>query len=327
MAAQSIGEPGTQLTMRTFHAGGVASAADITQGLPRVEEIFEARNPRGEAILAEIDGVVTLKATEGKQVLRIAPADLKITPYELKEGMKPVVKTGAEVAKGDVLAQNETGKRTVKAGADGTVKVAKGRIELTHEGGNIKEYTLPDYVTLKVKNGDLVTVGQRLSEGSVNLQDMLRLQGAEAVERYIVDEVQAIYASQGQTIASKHIEVIIRQMFSRVRIEEPNDTEFIAGDVISKTALWESNRAVEDAKKTPATYEQLLMPISKISISSDSWLSAASFQETMKVLIGAALRGKVDKLRGLKENVIIGRLIPVGTGFRTDDDDQVDQKA
>jgi len=325
MAAQSIGEPGTQLTMRTFHAGGVASAADITQGLPRVEEIFEARNPRGEAILAEVDGVVTLKATESKQVLRIAPADLKITPYELKEGMKPTVKTGDAVTKGDVLAKNETGKRTVKAGADGTVKVGKAKIELTHEGGNIKEYTLPDYVSLKVKNGDLVTVGQRLSEGSVNLQDMLRLLGSEAVERYIVDEVQAIYASQGQTIASKHIEVIIRQMFSRVRIEEPNDTEFITGDVVSKTALWEANRSAEEAKKTPATYEQLLMPISKISISSDSWLSAASFQETMKVLIGAALRGKTDKLRGLKENVIIGRLIPVGTGFRSDDDESVDQ--
>ncbi|QQS26612.1 DNA-directed RNA polymerase subunit beta' [bacterium] len=325
MAAQSIGEPGTQLTMRTFHAGGVASAADITQGLPRVEEIFEARNPRGEAILAEVDGVVTLKATQGKQVLRIAPADLKITPYELKEGMKPTVKTGDTVAKGDVLAKNETGKRTVKAGADGTIKVGKAKIELTHEGGNIKEYTLPDYVSLKVKNGDLVTVGQRLSEGSVNLQDMLRLLGSEAVERYIVDEVQAIYASQGQTIASKHIEVIIRQMFSRVRIEEPNDTEFITGDVVSKTALWEANRSAEEVKKTPATYEQLLMPISKISISSDSWLSAASFQETMKVLIGAALRGKTDKLRGLKENVIIGRLIPVGTGFRSDDDESVDQ--
>jgi DNA-directed RNA polymerase subunit beta' len=321
MAAQSIGEPGTQLTMRTFHAGGVASAADITQGLPRVEEIFEARNPRGEAILAEIDGVVTLKSTDSKQTLRIAPADMKHTTYDLKEGMKPVVKTGAEVSKGDVLAQNESGKRTVKAGADGTVKVAKGSIELTHEGGNIKEYVIPEYVTLKVAHGDLVTVGQRLTGGSVNLQDMQRLLGEAAVERYIVDEVQAIYSSQGQTIASKHIEVIIRQMFSRVRIEEPNDTEFITGDVISKTNLWETGRAAEESGKTAPTYEQLLMPISKISISSDSWLSAASFQETMKVLIGAGLRGKVDKLRGLKENVIIGRLIPVGTGFRTDDDE------
>ncbi len=320
MAAQSIGEPGTQLTMRTFHAGGVASAADITQGLPRVEEIFEVRNPRGEALLAEVDGIATLKTIDGKQVLRIAPADLKITKYDIKAGMKISVKTGAIVKKGDVLAVSETGKRTIKAGADGRISVGKTVIELSHEGGNVKEYTIPDYVTLHIKNGDLVTVGQRLTQGSVNLQDMHRLLGEEAVQRYIVDEVQAIYSSQGQTIASKHIEVIIRQMFSRVRIEEPNDTEFIAGDIISKTSLSEANADALEAKKKPATYEQLLMPISKISISSDSWLSAASFQETMKVLIGAGLRGRTDHLRGLKENVIIGRLIPVGTGFRSEED-------
>ncbi len=320
MAAQSIGEPGTQLTMRTFHAGGVASAADITQGLPRVDEIFEARNPRGEAILSEVDGRVAVKAHDNKISLRIAPVDMKVTDYVIKEGMKPMVKTGATVKKGDVMAANETGKRTIKAGADGVVQVGKTTIKLTHEGGNVKEYTLPDYVSLTVKNGDLVTVGERITEGSVNLQDMLRLQGEEAVQRYIVDEVQAIYASQGQSIASKHIEVMIRQMFSRVRIEEPNGTEFISGDIVSKTALKESNAEAVSKKKLPATYEQLLMPISKISISSDSWLSAASFQETMKVLIGASLRGKTDNLRGLKENVIIGRLIPVGTGFRPDDE-------
>lgn len=322
MAAQSIGEPGTQLTMRTFHAGGVATAADITQGLPRVEEIFEVRNPRGEAVLAEVDGVATLKQVDGKQILRIAPADLKKTVYDIKEGMKAAVKTGAVVKKGDVLAANETGKRTVKAGADGRVAVGKTTVELSHEGGNIQEHTIPDYVSLKVENGDLVTVGQRLTKGSVNLQDMHRLLGEEAVQRYIVDEVQAIYASQGQTIASKHIEVMIRQMFSRLRIEEPNDTEFISGDVVSRTSLVEANAAAQDKKKKPATYEQLLMPISKISISSDSWLSAASFQETMKVLIGAGLRGRTDKLRGLKENVIIGRLIPVGTGFRPEVEDK-----
>ena len=320
MAAQSIGEPGTQLTMRTFHAGGVATGADITQGLPRVEEIFEARSPKGESILAEIDGIATVKAVDNKQVVRIAPVDMKVTEYEIKEGMKAMVKSGVSVKKGDVLAANETGKRTIKAGADGTVKVNKATIDITHEGGNVKEYTLPDYVTLKVSNGDLVVVGQRLTGGSVNLQDMLRLLGEEAVQRYIVDEVQAIYASQGQSIASKHIEVIIRQMFSRVRVEEPNGSEFISGDVISKTTLKETNVDLATAKKEGPSYEQLLMPISKISISSDSWLSAASFQETMKVLIGASLRGKTDKLRGLKENVIIGRLIPVGTGFRPEED-------
>jgi DNA-directed RNA polymerase subunit beta' len=148
---------------------------------------------------------------------------------------------------------------------------------------------------------------------------MLRLQGEEAVQRYVIDEVQAIYLSQGQTISAKHIEVMIRQMFSRVRIEEPNDTEFISGDVVSKAALAEENALVKERKGKVATYEKLLMPITKISTSSDSWLSAASFQETTKVLIAAAMRGKQDKLRGLKENVIIGRLIPVGTGFHDDE--------
>ena len=172
----------------------------------------------------------------------------------------------------------------------------------------MREYTVSEYTTLEVKNGDTVSIGQRLTEGSVNLQDMLLLSGEEAVQRYIIDEVQAIYLSQGQTIAAKHIEVIIRQMFSRVRIEEPNDTDFISGDIVSTTALNEENMRAKDNKGKPATYEKLLMPITKISTSSDSWLSAASFQETTKVLISGAMRGKVDKLHGLKENVIIGRL-------------------
>lgn len=218
------------------------------------------------------------------------------------------------------MAKSADGKKTIKAGGNGTVKVTKDGITLVHEGGNLREYTVSEYTTLEVKNGDTVSIGQRLTEGSVNLQDMLLLSGEEAVQRYIIDEVQAIYLSQGQTIAAKHIEVIIRQMFSRVRIEEPNDTDFISGDIVSTTALNEENMRAKDNKGKPATYEKLLMPITKISTSSDSWLSAASFQETTKVLISGAMRGKVDKLHGLKENVIIGRLIPVGTGFRDDED-------
>lgn len=318
MAAQSIGEPGTQLTMRTFHAGGVASAGDITQGLPRVQEIFEARIPRGEAVLSEIDGVVTLREKDSKVTITVAAPDVKITPYELKD-MKAIVKSAQHVKHNDVLAQTKDGKKTIKAKADGTVKVGKTSIELTHDGGTVREYVIPNAVGLTVKNGDLVTVGQRLSEGSINLQDMLRLLGEEAVQRYIVDEVQAIYSSQGQAIAAKHIEIIIRQMFSRVQIEDPADTDFIAGDIVSKTALLEENARVSEEGKQPATYEQLLLSISKISIGSDSWLSAASFQETTRVLINAAIRGKVDRLRGLKENVIIGRLIPVGTGLRDEE--------
>ncbi len=315
MAAQSIGEPGTQLTMNTKHATGIGG--DITQGLPRVEEIFEARAPKGQAILSEIDGTVLVAKKDNKQVVTVVPADQKVTKYELK-GMKAKIRSGASVTRSQVLAESADGKKTIKAGGIGTVKVDKDRIVLTHDSGNSREYTISEYTTIEVNNGDLVTVGQRLTEGSVNLQDMLRLQGEESVQRYIIDEVQSIYLSQGQTIAAKHIEVIIRQMFSRVRIEDPNSTEFISGDIISRASLEEQNGIAKEKKTKPATYEDLLMPITKISTSSDSWLSAASFQETTKVLIAAAMRGKQDKLRGLKENVIIGRLIPVGTGFRDD---------
>ncbi|MDP4038633.1 MAG: DNA-directed RNA polymerase subunit beta' [bacterium] len=314
MAAQSIGEPGTQLTMKTFHLGGVAGT-DITQGLPRVEEIFEARSPKGESILSEIDGVISIKESNNKKVIRISQPNLKVTDYKL-EKMKPLVKSGATVKKGQLLASSEDKKRTIKAGAEGSVKINSTSIGLTHEGGNMREYTISAYKGLEVKNGDLVTVGQKLTEGSINLQDMLKLLGKEVVQRYIIDEVQAIYSSQGQTIASKHIEVIVKQMFSKVRIISPMDTNLLDGDIVSKLILEEENQKAAKAKKKPATFEENLLSITKVSTTSDSWLSAASFQETTKVLINAALRGKKDKLRGLKENVIIGRLIPVGTGFR-----------
>lgn len=318
IAAQSIGEPGTQLTMRTMHAGGIATE-DITQGLPRVEEIFEARNPRGQAILADVEGTVQIRRSGNKQNIIIIPLDQKITEYKLS-GMKPVVKNGDMVERSQILAQSKDGKKTIKAGGSGEVKISKDKISLLHMGAGLREYTVGEYVAIVVKNGDKVMVGQQLTEGPINLQDMLKLRGEEAVQRYIIDEVQAIYLSQGQTIAAKHIEVIIKQMFSRVRIEEPGDTDFISGDVVSKVALHLENQKAADKGKQLATYELLLMPITKISTGADSWLSAASFQETTRVLIGAAMRGKSDNLRGLKENVIIGRLIPVGTGFRGEEE-------
>jgi DNA-directed RNA polymerase subunit beta' len=319
IAAQSIGEPGTQLTMKTFHAGGVAGE-DITSGLPRVEEIFEARNPKGQAVLAELDGVVTIKSAPGKHVIHVSPADLKVTTIEL-DGKIPAVKSGAKVIPGDILAADERGKKAIKAKAEGTVKVskAKGVIELTHTGGSDREYSVPAYQNLEVDSGDLVTVGQRLTEGSINLQDMLNLRGEAAVQRYIVSEVQTIYAAQGQSISEKHIEVIIRQMFSRVQIEESGDSLFVTGDIVSRQAVIEENDQLVADGKRPSTFQQLLLSVTKISTSSDSFLSAASFQDTTRVLIAAAIRGKTDKLRGLKENVIIGRLIPVGTGFNAAD--------
>ncbi len=317
MAAQSICDPGTQLTMDTKHQTGIGG--DITQGLPRVEEIFEARAPKGQAILSETSGTVKISKKDNKQVISIVPDDQKVTNYPLKD-MKAKVKSGAQVTRSQVLAISTDGKKTIKAGGIGTVEVLKDEIRLTHDSGNTRQYTVSEYTTIEVKNGDKIGIGQRLTEGSINLQDMLKLQGEEAVQRYIIDEVQAIYLSQGQTIAAKHIEVIIRQMFSRVRIEEPAGTEFISGDIVSRAVLAEENTKAKENKAKPAIYENLLMPITKISTSSDSWLSAASFQETTKVLISAAMRGKQDKLRGLKENVIIGRLIPVGTGFGESED-------
>jgi DNA-directed RNA polymerase subunit beta' len=314
IAAQSIGEPGTQLTMKTFHKGGVAGE-DITAGLPRVEEIFEARNPKGQAILAEADGVVSVKEQGGNHLVRIQPANVKTTVYEL-EGRKAAVKSGNKVIPGDILAADENGKKALKAKFEGTVKVHKDNIELIHSSENEREYKVPVYQNMEVSNGDLVAVGQRLTEGSVNMQELLTLLGPGAVQRYIIAEVQRIYADQGVTISDKHIEVIIRQMFSRVQIEEPGDSLFVTGDIVSRQAVLEDNSELEAAKKTPATFTQLLLPVTKISLAADSFLSAASFQDTTRVLIGAAVRGKTDKLRGLKENVIIGRLIPVGTGFR-----------
>lgn len=320
IAAQSIGEPGTQLTMRTFHKGVAATGADITHGLPRVEEIFEARSPKGQAILSETDGVVSVKESQGKSIIRITPANVKITDYELGDRI-PEVKTGDKVAPGDIMAADGKGKKALKAKTEGVVEVTKDKIMLTHAGEAPRDHTIPSYQAVEVKNGDLVTRGQRLTEGSINLQDMLVLLGEEAVQRYIVSEVQSIYASQGQAIADKHIEIIIRQMFSRVQIEEPGDSLFVTGDIVSKVGVVEENQELESQGKKPADFQQLLLPITKISISSDSFLSAASFQDTSRVLIGAAIRGKRDKLRGLKENVIIGRLIPVGTGFRSKNDE------
>ena len=314
IAAQSIGEPGTQLTMKTFHKGGIAGE-DITSGLPRVEEIFEARSPKGQAVLADMDGVVTVKAGAAKTTIHITPANLKVTTIEL-DGRKVAVKTGDKIIPGDVLATDENGKKALKSKAEGTVKVNKDNIELTHTGGPEREFSVPSYQNVEVQSGDLVTVGQRLTEGSINLQDMLTLVGESAVQRYIIAEVQTIYAAQGQIVSDKHIEVIIRQMFSRVQVEEPNDSLYVTGEIVPLQSVLEDTAALEADKKTGATYTQLLLPVTKISLSSDSFLSAASFQDTTRVLIAAAVRGKTDKLRGLKENVIIGRLIPVGTGFK-----------
>ncbi len=259
VAAQAIGEPGTQLTMRTFHVGGVAGT-DITQGLPRVEEIFEARPPKGESVLAEVDGKVV------------------------------------EISTGD--------------------KTIDIKIEVQGKTKTVKEYQVPLGSTLKIAEGDLIGKGSKLSEGNIDLKKLYNTMGAEAVHRYIVQEIQEIYASQGEGINDKHIEVIIKQMFSRVQITDSGSTTLLVGDVVEKDQFREVNEAAKAEGGEPAKGEDLLLGITKVALSTESFLSAASFQETARVLINAAVEGKEDQLRGLKENVIIGKLIPAGTGYR-----------
>jgi DNA-directed RNA polymerase subunit beta' len=316
MAAQSIGEPGTQLTMKTFHAGGIA-AVDITTGLPRIEEIFEARAPKGQAILSEIDGRVELQSQGQKRSVSVLPTDSEAVSFKL-DGRKSEVKTGDPVQIGDVIASID-GKKPMASTVNGVAKITREAIVVTGSKIPTKTYAIPVGVSITVSSGELVVVGSQLTEGSLNLNELLTLLGAAAVQRYIVKEVQQIYASQAAPINDKHIELIVRQMFSRVRIEESGDSDFIPGEVISRAAFDEITDTLKKEKKRPPKAEQLLLPISKVAHHSDSFLSAASFQETTKVLINAAVRGQIDDLRGLKENVIIGRLIPVGTGYAPED--------
>ncbi len=257
IAAQSIGEPGTQLTMRTFHTGGIAGG-DIIQGLPRVEELFEARNPKGVAIIAEISGVVSFKKTEKKE-------ELVITSPE-----------GEEVATQIVYGSS-----------------------------------------LMVKEGDKVKAGQILTRGSVNPHDILRISGVEGVQNYITKEIQRVYRLQGENISDKHIEIIIRQMLSKVKIIESGDSQFVPGTTVDINSFNIANRELIEQGKEPATMQYQLLGITKASLATESFLSAASFQETTRVLTEAAIKGKEDRLVGLKENVIIGKLIPAGTGMKT----------
>ncbi len=265
IAAQSIGEPGTQLTMRTFHTGGVAGG-DITQGLPRVEELFEARKPKGLAIITEFGGVATINDTKKKR---------------------------------EVIVTND-------------------------ETGESKAYLIPYGSRLKIQDGAVLEAGDELTEGSVNPHDILKIKGLRAVQDYMIQEVQRVYRLQGVDINDKHIEVIVRQMLKKVRVEENGDSEFLPGTMVDILDFEETNERLVAEGKEPATGEPVMLGITKASLATDSFLSAASFQETTKVLTEAAIKGKVDPLLGLKENVIIGKLIPVGTGMRQYRDVKID---
>ena len=254
VAAQSIGEPGTQLTMRTFHMGGVAGG-DITQGLPRVEELFEARKPKGLAIISEIDGKVKIKTDKKKREVTVKSKD------------------------------------------------------------DAKTYTIPFGAKLKVKDDDIIEAGSPITEGSINPNEILAIRGPEGVYNYLIQEVQKVYRNQGVDINDKHIEVIGRQMLKKMRVDDNGDTDMFPGALVDMYEFEDKNKEVEAEGKRPATGKRVLLGITKASLATESFLSAASFQETTRVLTEAAVKGKTDELIGLKENVIIGKLIPAGTGL------------
>ena len=320
IAAQSVGEPGTQLTLRTFHAGGVAGG-DITQGLPRVEELFEARSPKGQAHITEVTGTVDLWEDGKKYIVQVTPEAGHVERIELG-GRTVNVKSGSNVKVGDVLATAEGEAKPLVAPFDGVVEVVADTLVLAANAGAPVRYEIPGTTQLVVRANDQVKAGDRLTIGSLNLHDLMRLKGTEATQRYIINEVLRIYAAQGQDVADKHLEIIVRQMFSRVQVEDPGDSTFVTGDIVSKAAVVDANSELAQQGRELVQYTQLLLGITKVSIWSDSFLSAASFQDTTRVLINAATSGRVDRLNGLKENVIIGRKIPVGTGARFDDDVQ-----
>ncbi len=341
MAAQSIGEPGTQLTMRTFHTGGVAGV-DITAGLPRVEEIFEARSIKNPAIIAPFDGQVFVKYDQVTRQKTVKIKGNKISYEIIKASQDDLdrleVKDGQKVKKGQLLYVDKD-KNEITSPIAGEVMVSEEGsdvvIKIASSRETEKEFQIPQGFGLLVEDGDLVSKGDPITEGSVDLHELYHLKGINAVRRYVLKEILRIYTSQGQDLNEKHIEIIIRKMFSRALIDNPGDTEFLPGEIVELGKAIEENRKVREAGKKEATYFRLLMGITNVSLTIDSWLSAASFQETARVLIDAATSGKIDYLRGLKENVIIGRLIPSGTGFRkrlqqeqeqiSDDKSQIEQ--
>ena len=321
VAAQSIGEPGTQLTLRTFHTGGVAAGGDITTGLPRVEELFEARRmPKGEAQVAEITGVARIMQSDRYselRLVRIEHSEMVSDEYAVPEAWSVAVEDATDVAQGDVIAfldtativAQHTGKARLEQGEDGT------KVIVSYEVHQEAEHEIPTTARLLVKDGDHVEPGQPITEGSLNPHRILRIQGRYAAQMYLLNEVQKVYRSQGQKIHDKHFEVIIRKMTSKVQVTRPGDTNYLPGDLVDLLELKRVNEDLLAQGKRPARFLETMLGITKASLSTDSFLSASSFQHTIKVLAGAAIAASEDPLYGLKENVIIGKLIPAGTGF------------
>jgi DNA-directed RNA polymerase subunit beta' len=321
IAAQSIGEPGTQLTMRTFHTGGIAGAQeDITQGLPRVEELFEARTPKEKAIVSEIDGIVEIEIEDsGARKIRVVKTQVITDEYPLPKGAELLVTDGDTVQADQVIARTAGGKHTeptdIRVRATGSVRLVKNKLTISFEDREQREYPIPAAANIAVMQGSQVRPGQQLTNGLIDPQDVLRIQGREAVHLYLVQEVQKVYRSTGVYINDKHIEIIVRQMLRRVRVDEPGDTVLLPNDLVDRFHYEETNARTLAEGGEPATAQTVLLGVTKASLNTDSFLAAASFQETTRVLTEAAINGLTDHLRGLKENVIIGKLIPAGTGL------------
>jgi DNA-directed RNA polymerase subunit beta' len=320
IAAESIGEPGTQLTLRTFHTGGVVGL-DITSGLPRVEELFEARMPRGQAVISEINGIAEVIQNEDGRKVKITSSEVYHDEYPLPKGWNVMIDNGQWVDVGTVMAAEAKGEASAEGVAAperksliarfaGEASVKNNQIVITYAEREEREYVVTSTASIWVQTGDQVKAGQQLSDGSINPHDILRILGKEAVQQYLVDEVQKVYRSQGVTINDKHIEVIVHQMLTKVRVDSAGDTDLLPDELVDKNLYEDTNAKVLAEGGEPATAHTVLLGITRASLSTDSWLAAASFQETTRVLTEAAVNGKVDDLLGLKENVIIGKLIP-----------------
>jgi len=317
VAAQSIGEPGTQLTMRTFHTGGVAGL-DITSGLPRVEELFEARSPKGQAVISEIEGVVSINRAEDGRKIKVTSSEVYRDEYSIPSDYEVLVEDQQQVEAATVLARPASaGEETdavatppLVAPVGGKVEILDNRLAILYEEREEREYVVSPMTPLQVEDGDRVTAGKQLTQGLVHPQDILRIMGRETVQRYLVDEVQKVYRSQGVNIGDSHIEVIVRQMLRKVKVDSPGDSGLLPGELVDSLVYEDINAKVLAEGGEPATAQPVLLGITRASLNTDSFLAKASFQETTRVLTEAAVMGSTDRLTGLKENVIIGKLIP-----------------
>jgi DNA-directed RNA polymerase subunit beta' len=328
VAAESIGEPGTQLTLRTFHMGGVAAAAgsDITTGLPRVEELFEARRmPKGEAVITSISGKANIMQSDrysDQRLVRVEHSEMVSDAYDVPEAWSITVKDEGQVTMGDVLATKD--EATIQAQHSGRVRVEGRKVIVSFEQRESEDYDIPSTARVIIKDGSEVEAGEALTEGSLNPHTILKIKGRDACQMYLLTEIQRVYRAQGQNINDKHFEVIIRKMIGKIQVTRPGDSHYLPMDLVDRLEIVRVNQKLTEESKQPARFSEVLLGVTRASLSTDSFLSAASFQHTIKVLAGAAIASAEDPLYGLKENVIIGKLIPAGTGFQHDRFNRID---